>query len=45
MKLSKESEILKLENRIESLKAKGEIINQGLINKAMRQLRKLKEEK
>lgn len=44
MTMPKEVRIQQLENRVSLLRSRGEEMNHNLINKALRQIRKLKKE-
>ena len=44
MIFSKEARIQQLKNRVDLLRSRGEETNHNLINKALRQIRKLKKE-
>ena len=44
MVMTKEARIQQLENRVSLLRSRGEELNHNLINKALRQIRKLKRE-
>ena len=44
MTMTNEARIQQLENRVSLLRSRGEELNHNLINKALRQIRKLKKE-